>query len=91
MGRRDSERGDINKQRTRREIYSVIETLMAFVRNTCQGQVKMTSVKDKERDEMIREERRGQLESGFPVRRGPRPCQPHLIANLCKSTDIKCQ
>lgn len=64
---------------------------MAFVRSTCQGQVKMTSLRDKERDEMIREEQRGQLESGSPVRGGPRPCQPHLIANLCQSIDIKCQ
>lgn len=39
---------------------------MAFVRSTCQGQVKTTSVREKERDERMGEESRGQLESGSP-------------------------
>lgn len=64
MGRRDAERGDKNKRRTRREIYGVIETVMGFVRSTCQGQVKTASVGEEERDERTGEKRRGQLESG---------------------------
>lgn len=37
---------------------------MGFVRSTCQGQVKMASVREEERDERMGERRRGQLESG---------------------------
>lgn len=66
-GKRHNEREDKkkkNKQRRRREIYSVIETVMGFVRSTCQGQVKMASVREEERDERMGAQRRGQLESG---------------------------
>lgn len=54
-GRRDAERGDKNewRRRRRREIYSVIETVMGFVRSTCQGQVKTASVRVEERDERM--------------------------------------
>lgn len=57
--------GDKNKQWKEKEgeIYSVIETVMGFVRSTCQGQVKMASVREEERDERMGERRRGQLES----------------------------
>lgn len=34
---------------------------------------------------------KGPIGVRIPVRRGPRPCQPHLIANLCQFTDIKRQ
>lgn len=66
MGKRDAERGDKNerRRRRRREIYGVIETVMGFVRSTCQGQVKTTLVSEEERDERMGEGRRGQLESG---------------------------
>lgn len=37
---------------------------MGFVRSTCQGQVKMASVREEERDERMGEQRRDQLESG---------------------------
>ncbi|GAA6225399.1 uncharacterized [Lates japonicus] len=65
MGERDAERGDKNEQnRRRRETYSVIETVMDFVRSTCQGQVETASVREEERDERMGKERRGQLELG---------------------------
>lgn len=51
-------------RRRRREIYSLIETVMGFVRSTCHGQVKTALVRREERDERMGEERRGQLESG---------------------------
>lgn len=47
-----------------KKIYSVIETVMGFVRSTCQGQVKTASVKERERDEKMGEQGWGQLESG---------------------------
>lgn len=64
MRKRDAERGYENERRKRRErdIYSVIETVMGFVRSTCQGQVKTTSVREDERDGGA--EKGGQLESG---------------------------
>lgn len=66
MGKRDAKRGDKNEWRRRwkSEIYSVIETVMGFVRSTCQGQVKTILVREEERDERMGGERRGQLESG---------------------------
>lgn len=57
------EKRHINKQRRRREIDAVIETVMGFVRSTCQGQVKMALVREEERDKRMGEQRRGQLES----------------------------
>lgn len=65
-GGANARRGDKNerKRSRRRETYSVIETVMGFARSTCQGQVKMASVREEERDEWTAEERRGQLESG---------------------------
>lgn len=53
-----------NERRRRSEIYGIIETVMGFVRSTCQGQVKTTTVREEERDERTGERRRGQLESG---------------------------
>lgn len=73
-----------------REIYSVIEIVMGFVRSTCQGQVKTASVREEEKDEKMGREK-GPIGVGIPMRRGPSPCQPHLIANLCQSADIKHQ
>ncbi|KAK9528512.1 hypothetical protein VZT92_012666 [Zoarces viviparus] len=56
------QREDIKTSGGRGERYSVIETVMGFVRSTCQGQVKTTSVREGERDGGA--EKGGQLESG---------------------------
>ncbi|CAB1444781.1 unnamed protein product [Pleuronectes platessa] len=66
-GERDAETGDRNelkRRRRRRETHSIIETVMGFARSTCQGRVKMASVREEERDERMGEERGGQVESG---------------------------
>lgn len=62
----------------KREVYSIIETVMGFVRSTCQGQVKMALVREEGEDG--RAEKRP-IGVRIPVRRDPRPCQAHLITN----------
>lgn len=61
---RDADSGEKNERRTRTEIYSLIETVMAFVRSTCQGHVK-TALAEEEEVGGGRVER-GQLEPGSP-------------------------
>lgn len=87
MRKRDAQRGDKKEWRRRKEIYSVIETVMGFVRSTCQGQVKMALVREEKRDERMGE--KGPIGVRILLGRGPRPCQPYLIANLCQSKCIK--
>lgn len=65
LGKRHAARGDKNgPRRCWREIYGVIETVIGFVRSTCQGQVKMAPVMGRRERRQWESKERGQLESG---------------------------